>query len=294
MTPYIYGQATNSNTVFSQAETQFSNKNYNEALSNLALYDNLSDASKEKAQVLRIQIYREMALMDSSQVKNYTNSVEEIQKMYADGKKVNAEDLFRILKEQQEFEKDAASLKKENLSANSSEINIDGVKIGMNIEDIPSQVAANFDWSQGSKGQASEQLNYVPLVFTPNKMGTGNIYNYKMSGIQYITADDRTRRVISMMKVLENENYKKKEQSGLSKFNALVEEMKLKFGKENVEIREPQVTTNKVGPIKITTQNYAAVIHSKSIVYALSYIITNDDTYTISENMIISDYFKNQ
>ena len=109
VTMQTFGQSKDANTVFAQAEEQFTAKNYNDALSKLALYENLSNASKEKAQVLKIQIYRELSLKDKLQVNNYNNAVEELEKMYADGKKVNAEDLFRILKEQQEFDKDASN-----------------------------------------------------------------------------------------------------------------------------------------------------------------------------------------
>ena len=63
-------------------------------------------------------------------------NLEELKKMYADGKKINVDDLYRILKEQQEFGKDASSGAKEDLSSSSSEINIDGIKIGMNIEEL--------------------------------------------------------------------------------------------------------------------------------------------------------------
>ena len=288
-----FGQTKDANTVFAQAEEQLSSKNYNDALSKLALYENLSNASKEKAQVLKIQIYRELALKDSSQINNYNNAVEVLKNMFAEGKKVNAEDLYRILKEQQEFDKDASSQNKENLSAISSEISIDGIKIGMNVEDIPSQIAANFDWSQGVKGQVNNQMNYVPLTFMPNKMGTGGVFNFKMSGIQYITADDRTRRVIQVMKATESDKYKKKEKTGLSKYNALVGELKAKYGEGNITVNPPQVITNKVMGREMTTESYSTIIRSKSVTYSLTYVIVNNDTYSIMENMTISDYMKN-
>lgn len=293
MAMQTFGQTKDANTVFVQAEEQFSAKNYNDALSKLALYENLSTASKEKAQVLRIQIYRELALKDSSQTINYNNAVEDLKNMFAEGKKVNTEDLYRILKEQQEFSKDASSQNKENLSATSSEINIDGIKIGMNVEEIPSQVAANFDWSQGIKGQANNQMNYVPLIFMPKKMGTGGVFNFKMSGIQNITADDRTRRVIQVMKATESDKYKKKEKTGLSKYNELVDGLKAKYGESNVTVNQPQVITNKVIGREMTTETYSTIILSKSVTYSLTYVIINDDTYSIMENMTISDYMKN-
>jgi hypothetical protein len=288
-----FGQTKDANTVFVSAEEQFSAKNYNEALSKLELYENLSNASKEKAQVLKIQIYRELALKDNSQVNKYNKAVEELEKMYADGKKVNAEDLFRILKERQEFDKDALSQNKENLSAMSSEISIDGIKIGMNVEDIPAQIAANFDWSQGIKGQENSQMNYVPLMFIPKKIGTKGAFSFKISGIQHITADDRTRRVIQVMNAIENDKYKKKDKTGLIKYNALVDELKAKYGEGNVTLNATQVFTNKVMGREITTESQSAIIRSKSVIYALTYVITNDDTYSIMENMNISDYMKN-
>lgn len=288
-----FGQTQDANTLFVQAEEQLSAKNYNDALSKLALYENLSNASKEKAQVLKIQIYRELALKDKSQVTIYNNAVEELEKMYADGEKVNAEDLFRILKEQQEFSKDASSQHKENLSAISSDINIDGIKIGMNIEEIPSQVAANFDWSQGNKGQANNQMNYVPLMFFPKKAGTGGAFNYKPIGITSITADDRTRRVIEILKFTENEKYKKKEKTGLSKYNTLVDGLKVKYGENNVIVNPPQVITYNIMKREMTTESYSTIINSKSVTYMLTYTIVNDDTYSIMEMMRISDYIKN-
>ena len=293
VTMRTFGQSKDANTVFAQAEEQFTAKNYNDALSKLALYENLSNASKEKAQVLKIQIYRELSLKDKLQVNNYNNAVEELEKMYADGKKVNAEDLFRILKEQQEFDKDASTQNKENLSAISSEISIDGIKIGMNVEEIPSQVAANFDWSQGIKGQANSQMNYVPLLFMPKKMGTGGVFNFKMSGIQNITADDRTRRVIQVMKATESDKYKKNDKTGLSKYNALVGELKAKYGEGNVIVNPSQVITNKVMGREMTTEIHSTIILSKSVTYSLTYVIINEDTYSIMEDMTISDYMKN-
>lgn len=293
VTMQTFGQSKDANTVFAQAEEQFTAKNYNDALSKLALYENLSNASKEKAQVLKIQIYRELSLKDKLQVNNYNNAVEELEKMYADGKKVNAEDLFRILKEQQEFDKDASTQNKENLSAISSEISIDGIKIGMNVEEIPSQVAANFDWSQGIKGQANSQMNYVPLLFMPKKMGTGGVFNFKMSGIQNITADDRTRRVIQVMKATESDKYKKNDKTGLSKYNALVGELKAKYGEGNVIVNPSQVITNKVMGREMTTEIHSTIILSKSVTYSLTYVIINEDTYSIMEDMTISDYMKN-
>jgi hypothetical protein len=293
MAMQTFGQTKDANTVFAQAEEQLSAKNYNDALSKLALYENLSNASKEKAQVLKIQIYRELALKDSSQMNNYNNAVEVLKNMFAEGEKVNAEDLYRILKEQQEFSKDASSQDKENLNATSSEISIDGIKIGMNVEEIPSQIAANFDWSQGIKGQANSQMNYVPLMFMPKQMGTGGVFNFKMSGIQNITADDRTRRVIQVMKAIESDKYKKKEKTGLSKYNALVAELKTKYGESNVTVNPPQVITNKIMNREMTTETYSTIIRSKSVTYSLTYVIINDDTYSIMENMSISDYIKN-
>jgi hypothetical protein len=212
--------------------------------------------------------------------------------MFAAGKKVNAEDLYRILKEQQEFGKDASLQSKEKLSATSSEINIDGIKIGMNVEEIPSQIAANFDWSEGTKGQATEQMNYVPLYFSPKKMGTGGVFNFKMAGIQDITADDRTRRVIMVTKATESDKYRKLEKSGLSKYNAMVSELKAKYGESNVTVHEPQVITNKVMNRETTVENYSTVILSKSVTYSLTYVIINSDTYSIMESMMIADYLK--
>jgi hypothetical protein len=293
VTMQTFGQSKDVNTVFAQAEEQFTAKNYNDALSKLALYENLSNASKEKAQVLKIQIYREFALKDQSQTSNYNNAIKVLEDMFAAGKKVNAEDLYRILKEQQEFGKDASSQSKENLSATSSEISIDGIKIGMNVEEIPSQVAANFDWSQGIKGQANSQMNYVPLLFMPKKMGTGGVFNFKMSGIQNITADDRTRRVIQVMKATESDKYKKNEKTGLSKYNALVGELKAKYGEGNVIVNPSQVITNKVMGREMTTESYSTIILSKSVTYSLTYVIINEDTYSIMESMTISDYMKN-
>lgn len=286
------GQTKDANTVFAQAEEQFSAKNFRDALTKLALYENLSTASKEKAQVLKIQIYREFALKDQSQISNYNNAIKVLEDMFAAGKKVNAEDLYRILKEQQEFGKDASLQSKEKLSATSSEINIDGIKIGMNVEEIPSQIAANFDWSEGTKGQATEQMNYVPLYFSPKKMGTGGVFNFKMAGIQDITADDRTRRVIMVTKATESDKYRKSEKSGLSKYNAMVSELKAKYGESNVTVHEPQVITNKVMNRETTVENYSTVILSKSVTYSLTYVIINSDTYSIMESMMIADYLK--
>ena len=288
-----FSQTKDASTIFAQAEEQLSSKNYNEALSKLTLYENLTNASKEKAQVLRVQIYRELALKDSSQITNYNNAVEVLKNMFAEGKKVNSQDLFRILKEQQEFDKDASTHGKENLNAISTEINIDGIKIGMNVEEIPSQIAANFDWSEGIKGQANSQMNYIPLIFIPKKIGTGNAFNFKNSGIQNITADDRTRRVIQVSKTIDNDKYKKKVKTGFSKYNLLVDELKAKYGEENITVNPVQQFSNKMMGREITSESYNTIIRSKSVTYTLSYVIINDETYSIIENMTISDYTKN-
>ena len=273
-TMQMFGQTKDASTVFAQAEEQFSAKNYNDALSKLTLYENLSNASKEKAQVLRIQIYRELALKDAAQVNNYNNAVEELKKMYASDKKVNAEDLYRIIKEQQEFSKDAAAQTKNDVSSIAKDINIDGVKIGMNVEEIPSQVAANFDWSQGI--QANDNL-----LFMPKKMGTGGVFNFKMAGIQSITTDARTRRVTNVTKVIANDSYKEKEQTGLAAFNQRIEELKQTYGESNVKLVEPM--TIKSG--SIVTTNQSASIISKSVSYSLIYMTLNGKTYSIMESL---------
>lgn len=291
-TMQTFGQAKDANSIYAQAEEQFTAKNYNDALSKLALYENLSSASKEKAQVLKIQIYRELALKDTSKANDYNNAVKELKSMFASGKKVNAEDLHRILKEQQEFNTDAASQSKDGLSSASSEVSIDGIKIGMNVEEIPSQVSANFDWSKGMKMQANNQTNYVPLMFSSKTGITGGAFNIKISGIQNITLDDRTRRVIDVYKILENGKYKEKEKTGLSGYNALVNELKTKYGESNVTVSAPQVTTIKVMNKEIRTEAYNAAIHSKSVSYTLSYAIANN-SYSIIERLMISDYIKN-
>ncbi len=289
----IIGQSKDANIVFVQAEEKYNEKNYNEALSKLQLYENLSSASKEKAQVLKIQIYRELALKDKSQVVNYNNSIEELKKMYSDGKKINVDDLYRILKEQQEFGKDAITNAKDDLSSSSSEINIDGIKIGMNIEEIPSQIAANFDWNEGVKGQANNQMNYVPLIFTPKKAGTGSGFNFKLAGIQNIIADDRTRRVIEVFKFTENGKYKEKDKTGLSKYNSMVEELKVKYGKSNITENPVRISTSKIMNREMTTESYSTILRSKSVTYTLTYSIVNGDNYSIIEMLCIPDYLKN-
>lgn len=287
-----FGQSKDANTLFAQAEEQFAARNYEAAISKVTLYENLSNASKEKAQILKIQIYREIALKDKTKANNYNNAVEVFKKMYADGKKVNADDLYRILKEQQEFNKDAATQGKDNLSSISSDISIDGIKIGMNVEDIPQPIASNFDWSQGIKGKAHEQLNYVQLIFMPKKAGSGGAFNYKPEGIQSIIADDRTRRVIEVMKFTEYGKYKKKDKTGFSKYNQLLEELKAKYGESNVTVNQPQITTTKIMNREMTTESHSALILSKSVSYTLAYSIVNDN-YSIIESIKIPDYIKN-
>ena len=61
-TMQTFGQTNEANSVFAQAEELLSAKKYDEALSKLTLYENLSNASKEKSQVLKVQIFREIAL----------------------------------------------------------------------------------------------------------------------------------------------------------------------------------------------------------------------------------------
>lgn len=293
ITMLTFGQTKDANSVFVQAEELFSEKNYEDALSKLALYENLSNASIEKAQVLKIQIYRELALKDQSHLNNYNNSVEELKKMFADGKKVNAEDLYRILKEQQEFDKDVAIQNKANLSSLSSDIAIDGITIGMNIEEIPSEVAVNFDWSNGIKGQANDKMNYVPLYFSTKKGTKGGPYNIKLIGIQTIIADDRTRRVIQVFKFLENEKYKIQEKTGLNKYNSMVEKLKEKYGEDNVIVNPKMVNESKVMNKKMVTETYGTIVNSKSVFYSVTYTILNNSTYSIIELMRISDFIKN-
>lgn len=273
-TMQIFGQTKDANTVFAQAEEQFSAKNYNEALSKLTLYENLSNASKEKAQVLRIQIYRELALKDAAQVNNYNNAVEDLKKMYANDKKVNAEDLYRIIKEQQEFSKDATAQTKNEVSSLAKDINIDGIKIGMNVEEIPSLVASNFDWSQGMQSGDN-------LIFMPKKMGTGGVFNFKMAGIQNITTDNRTRRVTNVTKVIANDSYKEKEKTGVAAFNQRIDELKQKYGESNVRVMEPM--TLKTG--NIVNMSQSASIVSKSVMYMLIYQVQNNKTYSIMESL---------
>lgn len=274
VTMHMFGQTKDANTVFAQAEEQFSAKNYNEALSKLTLYENLSNASREKAQVLRIQIYRELALKDAAQVNNYNNAVEELKKMYANDKKVNAEDLYRIIKEQQEFSKDATAQTKNEVSSLAKDINIDGIKIGMNVEEIPSLVASNFDWSQGMQSGDN-------LIFMPKKMGTGGVFNFKMAGIQNITTDNRTRRVTNVTKVIANDSYKEKEKTGLAVFNQRIDELKQKYGESNVRVMEPM--TLKTG--NIVNMSQSASIVSKSVMYMLIYQVQNNKTYSIMESL---------
>lgn len=273
-TMQTFGQTTDANTVFAQAEEQFSAKNYNDALSKLALYENLSNASKEKAQVLKIQIYRELALKDISQVDSYNNAVEQLKKMYADDKKVNAEDLYRIIKEQQEFSKDAMAQKKNDVSSMAKDINIDGIKIGMSVEEIPLQVAANFDWGQGVQSSNN-------LIFMPKKMGTGGVFNFKLAGIQSITTDARTRRVTGVSKVIANDKYNEKEKTGVAEFNQRIAELKQKYGESNVRVMEPM--TLKSG--NIVNMHQSASIVSKSVMYMLIFQVQNNKSYSIMESL---------
>lgn len=285
------GQTKDVNALYSQAEEQFNAKNYDAALSKLTLYENMSAASKEKAQILKVQIYREIALKDNSKVGDYNNSVEVIKKMYADGKKISSEEMFRILKEQQDFTKDAANQKKEEANQTSSEFSIDGIKIGMNIEEIPASVASNFDWSQGTRNESNEHFNYVLLSFFPKTMGTGNVFTFKMAGIQNITADDRTRRVIDVYKCIESDKYKEKAKSGLAKYESLIDELKKKYGESNVIVNPKVENSTKVMGMTMRTESNSVVVKTKAVLYSLSYVITND-TYSIVESMKIADYYK--
>jgi hypothetical protein len=273
-TMQMFGQTEDANSLFAKAEELFSAKNYNDALSKLALYENLSNASKEKAQVLKIQIYRELALKDNLQVNNYNNAVEELKKMYANDKKVNAEDLYRIIKEQQEFSKDAAAQTKNDVSSIAKDISIDGIKIGMNVEEIPAQVATNFDWSEGF--QTGDNL-----IFMPKKMGTGGVFNFKLAGIQSITTDARTRRVTGVSKVIANDKYKEKEKTGLAEFNNRIAELKQKYGDSNVTVMEPM--TLKSG--NIVNMSQSASIVSKSVMYMLILQVQNNKSYSIMESL---------
>lgn len=285
------GQTPTLNTAFAQAEEQYSSKNYEGALSKLSMYDNISGAAKEKSQIFRIQIYREIALKDQTKKADYDKAVEELETMFANGKNVKAEDLYRILKEKQQFSEDAAKQSKTTLSSDIVDISIDGIKIGMNVEEIPAQTAANFDWSQGIKGAASEQLNYVPLFFSPKTVSTGSYFNFKLIGIQSLVADDRTRRVINVTKIVESDKYKEKDKTGLSTYNQMVEALKTKYGANNVKENPLTSNTSKIKGMEFKTETISANLLSKSVNYFITYTITNDK-YSIFETMHISDYYK--
>jgi hypothetical protein len=279
------------NNAFAQAEEQYNAKNYDDAITKLNAYDKISGASKEKSQLFRIQMYREIALKDQTKKADYDKSVEELETMFANGKNVNAEDLYRVLKEQQQFSTDAAKQTKEVLSSDIVDISIDGIKIGMNVEEIPAQTAANFDWSQGIKGAASEQLNYVPLFFSPKTVSTGSYFNFKLIGIQSLVADDRTRRVINVTKIVESDKYKEKDKTGLSTYNQMVEALKTKYGANNVKENPLTSNTSKIKGMEFKTETISANLLSKSVNYFITYTITNDK-YSIFETMHIADYYK--
>jgi hypothetical protein len=285
------GQTPTLNSAFAKAEEQYGSNNLEGALTKLSEYDKIPGAAKEKSQLFRIQIYREIALKDQTKKADYDKSVEELEIMFANGKNVKAEDLYRILKEKQQFSEDAAKQSKTTLSSDIIDISIDGIKIGMNVEEIPAQTAANFDWSQGMKGAAVEQLNYVPLFFSPKTMSSGSYFNFKLIGIQSLVADDRTRRVIEVSKIIESDKYKLKEKTGLSTYNQMVEALKTKYGTNNVRENPPTSNTTKISGMEFKTETTSVNLLSKSVNYFIVYTITNDK-YTISEIMQIADYYK--
>ena len=96
-----------------------------------------------------------------------------------------------------------------------------------------------------------------------------------------------------MSKTIDNDKYKKKVKTGFSKYNLLVDELKAKYGEENITVNPVQQFSNKMMGREITSESYNTIIRSKSVTYTLSYVIINDETYSIIENMTISDYIKN-
>ena len=201
--------------------------------------------------------------------------------MYANDKKVNAEDLYRIIKEQQEFSRDATVQTQNNVSSIAKDINIDGIKIGMNVEEIPLQVASNFDWSDGVK--SGDYLYFS----SKNLIKKSGPFSAKLAtGVNSITADARTRRVTMVSKVIANDKYKESEKTGLNEFNKCIAELKQKYGESNVKVMEP--TTMKFG--NIVNMSQSASIYSKSVMYMLIFQVQNNKSYSIMESLTFNAY----